>query len=499
MADRVAHEVKVFVVEQLRARQRDGELTTAGCEAAAEALDCSPRSIFRWIKNGVPTPTTTAFEVDEDLIDLYYEKRGNVVRVHEELLKRAPTGGHVPSRPTLDRAYRRALRPAERSYVRVGVEAWRKEQGVTRRQVTHRNEIWEADDKQLPIYAVLKRGTRPFKPWVTLFVDVFTRAIMGWVVAVEQPSRAEVIAALRAAIALDPDEGPFCGIPYAIRWDNGRNFTSKDTTMLAVGLGCDIRPTPPYTPQNKGTVERVNGTLGQMLGHLPFNGDGPKRRDGSPFGPDVDPLPIQSLVDELSIVVRTYNLERPHRALGGRTPLEAWESDLTPIRTLDTDILRYELPRVTRKVTREGISYEGQLFWAPELRGIIHEQVEIRYLPYDLRQVEVFHAGEWLCTAKPHDRATPEELRRFHDRNRDERKKAGARMQRLSRKSRARLAPLHQGSDLEVVSPISLDGVKDVDRAGRSLQREARFTLILGGAGSASRPDDASDDETEGA
>jgi putative transposase len=479
MADRTAPELRDYLIKQLLSRRSVGELTQRDIRVAAATLGCSVRSIRRWMKQGAPTGERDAFEVDESLIGLYYEQRGNVANVHRELLgRRASPGEKVPSRQTLDRAFRRRLSRAERGFVRVGAEAWHG-QSVTRREVSHRNEIWEADDKQLPIFVVLKGGSVRLKPWITLFIDLYTRAIMGWVISCERPTRASVIAALRRAIMHDPDEGPFCGIPYQLRWDNGRNFTANDTTSLGFSLGCDILLARPYTPQDKGTVERVNRTLAEMLAHLPFNDDGPKGRNGEPFGPNMDPMPVQKLVDEVALVVRTYNLERPHRSLNGRTPLEAWTEDQTPLRTLDTDILRHQLPTQQRKVMRDGISYEGQLFSAPELRGLTGENVEIRYMPYDLRQIEVFHDATWLCTAKPHNRATPAELMRFHEANRAERKTAGKRMQALSRKTRSRLAPMHEGSEPEVVSPTSRDVLDQAERGRRSLHSQARTNLLL--------------------
>jgi putative transposase len=487
VSKKFGREVREFVIGQLRERRSDGELSMAAIRSSAVMLECSTRSIFRWMADGVPEGSRRAFEGDEALIALYYEMRGNVVRVHEALQARSHEGEYVASRQTLDRWFRKRLTKAEREYVRIGHSAWDQEQGVTRRQAAHRNEIWEADDKQLPIYAVLKRGTRRFKPWATLFIDLYSRAIPGWVIATAQPTRAEVVAALRRAIMYDPEEGPFCGIPYVLRWDNGRNFTSEDATILGFHLGCDIRPTIPYRPQHKGTVERVNGTLARLLDALPFNADGPTGRDGEPYGPDTDPIPIQALVDEFAIAVRKYNLERPHRALGGRTPLEAWSEDNTPVRTLDQDALRYELPRKTKILMRDGISHEGVLFWAPEFHGLDKGQkVEIRYMPYDLRRVEVFVDDTWVCTAEPHDKATEEERRRFHAANQAARKQGGERMRRLSRTQRARLAPLHKDAAIEVVSPVTKAEIERAKRADRSLAANAAFSLIL------------SEDETDG-
>jgi len=68
---------------------------------------------------------------------------------------------------------------------------------------------------------------------------------------------------------------------------------------------------------------------------------------------------------------------------------------------------------------------------------------------------------------------------RFHEANRAERKTAGKRMQALSRKTRSRLAPMHEGSEPEVVSPTSRDVLDQAERGRRSLHSQARTNLLL--------------------
>jgi putative transposase len=53
---------------------------------------------------------------------------------------------------------------------------------------------------------------------VTLFEDQFSRLIVGWAISL-RPTQAEVLAALRMAVTVDPERGEFGGVPVMLRWD----------------------------------------------------------------------------------------------------------------------------------------------------------------------------------------------------------------------------------------------------------------------------------------
>jgi putative transposase len=44
----------------------------------------------------------------------------------------------------------------------------------------HRNERWEADHGELPVLVLPPRATRSCRPWATLFIDTYSRLLMGW-------------------------------------------------------------------------------------------------------------------------------------------------------------------------------------------------------------------------------------------------------------------------------------------------------------------------------
>ena len=177
---------------------------------------------------------------------------------------------------TLQAAFARELRPAERASAKRG-EAGRREHGLyLRYEAPHRNAVWQADHKQLPVLVIAAVGRRPRRPWVTLFIDDYSRAIMGWAISL-QPSSAEVLAALRDALVVQPGRGPFGGVPGRLRWDHGLEFAAGAVEHAALALGVDLDPATPYAPHEKGKIERLHRTIAEtFIATLPGYTDGPR-------------------------------------------------------------------------------------------------------------------------------------------------------------------------------------------------------------------------------
>ena len=102
------------------------------------------------------------------------------------------------------------------------------------------------------------------------------------------------------------------GVPQRLLSDNGlafnptrRGFTGKLVDYL-IDLGVKPITGKPDRPTTQGKNERFHQTLQKWLNARP---------------PAKTIAALQLLVDEFD---RYYNLERPHQALGGKTPAEAW-------------------------------------------------------------------------------------------------------------------------------------------------------------------------------
>ncbi len=104
------------------------------------------------------------------------------------------------------------------------------------------------------------------------------------------------------------------GLPAALLSDNGAVFTAtprKGKVLLQTELqrlGIASKNSRPYHPQTCGKIERLHQTLKRYLAKQP-----PAKT-------------ITELQSQLEAFVHYYNDIRPHRALDGRTPLQAYSA-----------------------------------------------------------------------------------------------------------------------------------------------------------------------------
>jgi putative transposase len=444
----------------------------------SQRAPCGVGSVPRPRGTHHPGPTPSAAE---DL-DEYASQRGNVAGVWRARYRE----GAGPSLRTLQRAFDRELRPGDRAAIIDGAEGRRRHQVYLRWEARHRNEIWEADHKQLEVLVRPPRCRRGQKPWVTMFLDAFSRLIMGWAICL-YPSAASVLAALGKAIRVDPGRGPFGGVPSTIRPDNGLEFAADSLAKATGVLGCTLAPTAPYSPHLKGKLERANRTVVQeFLSGLPFYTEGPRTIDGRLYGPDAPPMTLEAFVDLFDAWVRDYNTARGHSALGGQTPVARWSSDATPLRTVaDADLRWLLLAGQERTIQKDGIHFHGLIFVAPEMNGRVGQQVEVRYMPHDDRQIELFAGDRWLATARPQNALSAEERDRVLAQRRADAQEQSRRQRRASRQARLRLAAMTQpgGAQTTTVIPAELAGGELRRMDDRALRRQALTGLLELGTG----------------
>ncbi|MCA1835219.1 MAG: hypothetical protein LC721_02300 [Actinobacteria bacterium] len=163
--------------------------------------------------------------------------------------------------------------------------------------------------------------------------------ITGWALSLV-PNAATVLAAVRRGIVVDPARGPFGGLPEVLRPDNGLEFAAAALRRSAAALGIELVPAPAYQGYSKGKVERANLTMDQeFLSGLPLFTQGPRAADGRLSGPDAEPMSLGLFCDRFAEWVAAYNTIRVHSELG-ETPLQRWNADATPLRTVPEEQLR---------------------------------------------------------------------------------------------------------------------------------------------------------------
>ncbi|MEI5710209.1 Mu transposase C-terminal domain-containing protein [Streptomyces brasiliscabiei] len=414
-------------MRRLLALRAGKKLTAVHVRVAADALGVSERTVWRWLAAAQSDETAVAnpgarsrvdarFTVTPEVRGLLALWKGNVRAVHRELVLRAarqsPPAG-APSLTTLHRAIRRDLTLGERAGLAGGERAARKHDVFLARPRGWRNKVWETDHMQAPVLVAVDGKAR--RPWITWFTDCATNAITGVAVTPGDPSRESVLAALRSAVLREDPYGPFGGVPEKVRVDRGKDFLSRTVTAAFDLLDVTVEDLPAYTPHLKGTVEGLNRAVESMfLAALPGYARQPRPGKRAARPKDEVLLSFEDFTAWLLDWTVWWNTEHRPAPLRGRTPLEAWQDDPTPLRDVSAaDLWTFTLEDAgTRKLTTRGVRFRRRDYVGPWMTGQAGIQVRVRFMPHHDHRIEVYHAvtGRYLGPADLADQATGEQV-----------------------------------------------------------------------------------------
>lgn len=267
---------------------------------------------------------------------------------------------------------------------------------VHRREADRPNAIWQADHTLLDILLVREDGTTA-KPWLTVIIDDYSRAIAGYFLYFEAPSVLQTALALRQAIWRKEDaRWQACGIPDVLYTDNGSDFTSRHLEQVAADIKMQLVFSTPGKPRGRGRIERFFGGLTSTFlpglpGHAPVGGG----VCGQPTLtlPELDPLLRE-------FILGAYQL-REHSETK-TAPKERWEQGAflprMPESLEQLDLLLLTVLKA-RKVHPDGIRFQGLRYVDTTLASYIGEAVTLRYDPRDMAEIRVFHEERFLCRA----------------------------------------------------------------------------------------------------
>jgi putative transposase len=264
---------------------------------------------------------------------------------------------------------------------------------VHRREATKPNAIWQADHAQLDIQLVCGDGSTA-RPWLTVVIDDYSRAIAGYYLGFEPPSSLRTSLALRQGMWRKGEpHWHICGIPEVLYTDNGSDFTSLHIEQVAAELKMRLVFSTPGKPQGRGRIERFFRTVNEMV---LCDLDGYTRRSRRA---------ANLSIEQLEALFRSWLLETYHRRTsseGKLSPKERWEDGgFLPrmpdsLEQLDL-LLMYEVR--TRKVRPDGIHFQGLRYLSLTLAAYVGEEVAIRFDPRDMGEVRVFYKNRFLCRA----------------------------------------------------------------------------------------------------
>lgn len=274
------------------------------------------------------------------------------------------------------------------------------------------NDVWQIDHTLVDLIIVDELHRQPIgRPYVTFAIDVYSRCITGICLTLEAPSAVSVGLCLSHAV-LDKNawltqmniEGQWLtwGKPYKIYVDNGADFHSE-----ALKRGCayhDIKVE--YRPIGKahygGIVERVIGTMMQLVHQLPGTTFSNIEEKGLYNSEKEAALTLTELAQWLTISIINYYHKKKHSSLQ-LPPLAQYQQGLVDspfahgkppaIQNPKAFIVDF-LPIVKRKLRREGIVLDYITYYSSALSPLIAERdkygsIIVRRDPRDISKVYV--------------------------------------------------------------------------------------------------------------
>lgn len=351
-------------------------------------------------------------------------RKGGSGSVYQDLKLACEAAGVVVPSPSWVADFMRYEIPPDEKIVRDdGIQMYDKQ--AAPRAVADRahyaNEVWQVDDAVLDTWVRVERrdgSWEPAQPFLTLILDVYSRAVMAASVFTRTPNALSVQLTIRKVVLPKPEaHRPFRGVPTRLVMDNGKNFKSKALALTLSLLNVIADYCTPHSPNEKPQVERLFRTLQeQLLPRLPGYKKAHCRSSEAAAKVVMTLLTIEQLRAEVERWIDEYNATL-HSGISTQydyTPRKLWEESAR-VQDIDRHALdRLLLHETDRTVGKECLTLvlragEEKRFWSPTLVKLYGQRVTIAYNPEDLASILVSDPAtqELLCEAYDLDAENP--------------------------------------------------------------------------------------------
>lgn len=322
--------------------------------------------------------------------------RRSIAGIHRNVATLLRQDGVKPPCYATVRDIVKAMDPAMMVLARDGAKAYSERfELLHRREAESANAVWQADHTLLDI-VVQDDTDAPVRPWLSVIIDDYSRAIMAFRLSLAAPSALQTALVLRDAIWRKADPAwPVCGVPAVLYTDHGSDFTSRHIERVCAELKIRLVFSLPGRPRGRGRVERVFSTFNQRVlselpGYLQAGTAQPKASITMP---------------ELELALRTFILGTYHHTLHSGTgvpPVVRWSADgflpRMPESLEALDLLLLTVARA-RQVHRDGVRLNGLRYISPDLAAYVGEAVTVRFDPADMAELRIYHRDRFLCRA----------------------------------------------------------------------------------------------------
>lgn len=404
-------------------------------EAAAQIAGVHPSTIYRDLRRLEGRGTVRALaprqrgfpagrsrlhirqdEIIEHILRTYYltDMKPSLVSAVEKIGDQCEQEGFT--RPSRVAVMRRLARLPKQQVVRrrEGAKAaHRATPHPGRLEIAHPWEMYQIDHTLADVVVLDTMRLKPIgRPWLTLVMDVFSRMVVGFWVALDPPS------ILRAGTAMDlavrPKEDwlaarglsypwPASGLPRVLHSDNGSDFRSSAFRRALLNQGVESKFRQRGKTHHGAHIERL---IGHFMGRCRLL---PGKTERSPLvrGHYDSNKSARVTLDDLEIwfaheILGRYH-NKPHAGLDGLTPMDVWLRGVAGrAPEFPDDLISFRLdlfPEEWRVITPQGISLFREEYYSQELGEAFiagARQVRVKYDPRDLSEIYVDVAGGFI-------------------------------------------------------------------------------------------------------
>ena len=419
--DRNAAQASIDLIKRL-ATENQGNAPVWAVQAAAKKLGVTERSIWNWLKDGVPEAPNASLNkmLERNILKALAAAQGQRKAAWKAM---TAEGTYSKSYTQFTRDLQK-LSPIQLAGLTEGVVAGLKKGLYLKGTSTGRLDrvLFDHTEADIRLQRLYKGQLEMFRPWVTFLLDSHTRVILSCFITEGDglrgdPGTESLAALLASAIrGVEAADGTFVGgVPATVQFDNAKAHLAQAMLNGYLELGIATHAIKPGSPWEDGRVERLMRTFREeFLAPLPgYTKALTNRYEHEPWEPE-DCMTVEEFTVRLQQWVDTYNYERHHSSLDS-TPFEAWKNDPTPIRRVDDDLIRQGFMAETRgrSVSKNGIRFKNVDYTDPKLGKLVGKKVTIRYLPNDSTFIDVYVNDQFHCTAVPNTRLSQQDRKQI--------------------------------------------------------------------------------------
>ncbi|MFW2176628.1 MULTISPECIES: Mu transposase C-terminal domain-containing protein [unclassified Moraxella] len=454
---------KTKAVEKMVSDSKDGKLTAtladtlrranakAGAKAGAKTENggnakVSRATLFNWLKiaeEATENDSLVALLAPKSreivvhswsalLLKLWQQPTKPTLSEVMRQLAQALNGENVPTRSQAEYFLKQRVGNVELQRGRMGSREIKNILPFIRRDTSmlFPTDIYTADGHTFDAEVAHPLSGKPFRPEITVIIDVASRKVVGYSVDLAESGLA-VLSAITMAVCVN-------GVMAIFYVDNGTGYKNALMSAEGVGLmdrlGTEIKHSLPYNSQAKGIIERSHQTIWVRLAkRLPtyIGKDMDKQRQQAvfkktrqeikEFGQSNTLVSWDEFLKLCAEAVNEYN-NQPHSSLprrvnkltgrrGNMTPQEYWDlkvaempqHGLSLVTVSEAEALDLFRPRTEATVERCEIKIFNHIYFSKDLTEYHGERLQVGYDVHDPMQIWVYDwDGRLLAVAKLH-------------------------------------------------------------------------------------------------